>query len=222
MALYTYVPAKAELVDLMVDACFAAFPLRLECSPGAASRPDPCARRREPYALRAAPVAGGRLDRAPAPRARAARQVRARARRARRSRAFRPRVGPHAHARDALRPRPRRLRGSRLLRGRRGCMVGRRRHPPGRATPPPPTTRCPRASGQPPARRKAARTTPISPTLSPSNGSPTGCRRSAPAPREACDPSGRRKPYQRAACGGRRQERVERSFRALVRGSRPG
>ena len=33
MALYTYVPAKAELVDLMVDACFAAFSLDVAASP---------------------------------------------------------------------------------------------------------------------------------------------------------------------------------------------
>ncbi len=33
MALYTYVPAKAELVDLMVDACFAAFALDIGAAP---------------------------------------------------------------------------------------------------------------------------------------------------------------------------------------------
>jgi len=34
MALYTYVPAKAELVDLMVDACFAVFALDVAAAPG--------------------------------------------------------------------------------------------------------------------------------------------------------------------------------------------
>ena len=33
MALYTYVPAKAELVDLMVDTCFAAFALDVTAAP---------------------------------------------------------------------------------------------------------------------------------------------------------------------------------------------
>jgi AcrR family transcriptional regulator len=33
MALYTYVPAKAELVDLMVDECFAAFALDVAAAP---------------------------------------------------------------------------------------------------------------------------------------------------------------------------------------------
>jgi AcrR family transcriptional regulator len=38
MALYTYVPAKAELVDLMVDACFATFSLDVAATPALADR----------------------------------------------------------------------------------------------------------------------------------------------------------------------------------------
>ena len=115
MSLYTYVPGKAELLDLMLDAAYAAMPRADTVRAGVAGA-GARGRRGEPGPVRRPSVGRAGEHRAAAARARLDRQVRARAGRVRRAR---PR-----------RRRPRRLPGL-----RRRVRAGRGARRPGRGRP---------------------------------------------------------------------------------------
>ena len=177
MSLYTYVPGKAELLDLMLDAVYAAMPRA-----DTAARPWPERVRAvaeenralfvdHPWAARVStgrPPLGPRLDRQV--RARAGRVRRARPRRRRPRRLPRPRGRVRA-GRGARRPgragRPGGWTG-------RCAVVGARRGPCWRGCSIRPPTRGRAGSAAPRARRTAVPPTPTTPTASGSTGSSTG------------------------------------------------